>query len=84
MVALTPSIVTDSVSRSVFARFESASWAWMLMPKLTNPVGVPQRVRGAVAQTASVPDGKSLAVQPSASVPVASNLMPCCLTALAT
>ena len=39
-------------------------------------VGVPQIVRGAVAQKASVPGGKSLAAQPPASVPVASNLRP--------
>ena len=40
------------------------------------PVGVPHTVRGAVAQVAAVPGGKSLAVQPLASVPVASNFSP--------
>ena len=39
-------------------------------------VGVPQMVRGVVAQVAAVPVGKSDAVQPPASVPVASNFSP--------
>ena len=46
------------------------------MLPLTLPVGVPQIVRGAVAQVAAVPVGKSAAVQPPGSVPVASNFRP--------
>ena len=38
--------------------------------------GVPQTVRGAVAQDGPVPGGKSPAAQPPASAPVASNLRP--------
>ena len=45
-------------------------------PAPSPALGVPQTVRGAVAQVAAVPVGKSLAAQPSGSVPVASNFRP--------
>ena len=54
----------------------SASVAETTTTLSTARVGVPQIVRGAVAQRAAVPEGKSLAAQPPASVPVASNLRP--------
>ena len=67
---------TLRLARSESARFESASWAWMLMvPEMAPAAGMPHTVRGAVAQVA-VPGGKSAAVQPPASVPVASNFRP--------
>ena len=67
---------TDRLRRSEPARFVSESRAWNTAVPPAVPVGVPHTVRGAVAQEAAVPGGKSAAAQPSASAPVASNFRP--------
>ena len=70
--------VKDSRARSAAARLASASWAVTTTMLAPSRVGVPQTTRGAAARLAESanPVGKSAAVQPPASAPVASNLSP--------
>ena len=73
MDAAGPATVMRNCTEAVSPSSSSAETTTMLT---TLRVGVPHTVNGAVAQVAAVPGGKSLAVQPPASVPETSSFRP--------